>query len=64
MADAPHLVVTVDKVDHVGDDGIARVLGRLAHHAKVQVAQVASTGRQQVACTCTRAPKKTLNSLS
>ena len=37
-----NLVVTVDQVDHVGDDGVARILGRLAHHPKVQVAQVAS----------------------
>ena len=56
MTDPPHLVVAVDEVDHMGDDGVSRILGRRAHHAEIQVAQVTSTGRQQVACTCTHAP--------
>ena len=43
-----HLVVAVDQVDHVGDDGVARILGRLTHHPKVQVAQVARSRRQQI----------------
>lgn len=49
MTNPPHLVVAVDEVDHVGDDGVARVLGRLAHHPKVQVAQITRARRQQVA---------------
>ena len=51
MSNPPHLVVAVDEVDHVGNDGVARVLGRLAHHAKVQVAQIALPSSQQVAWT-------------
>ena len=33
----------------MSDDGVARVLGRLAHHAEVQVAQVARGRRQEIA---------------
>jgi len=51
-----HRVVSVDEVDHVLDDGIAGGLWRLAHHAEVQVHQVAASGGQQIAGVriCTR----------
>mmetsp|Transcript_15577 Transcript_15577/g.44183 ORF Transcript_15577/g.44183 Transcript_15577/m.44183 type:complete len:704 (-) Transcript_15577:2-2113(-) len=42
-------VVPVHEMDHVLDDGVASVLRRFRHHPKVQVAQVAPPGGQQVA---------------
>ncbi len=48
MPRASHLIVTVNQMHDVGNDGIARVLGGLAHHAEVQVAQVTGRCRQEV----------------
>lgn len=46
-----HIVVPIDEVHNMRDDGIASVLRRFAHHPKVQIAQVPVCGGQQVACT-------------
>ena len=48
-AASAHLVVPVDQVDHVLDDRVARRLRSLAHHAEVQVHEVAGGGGQEVA---------------
>ena len=52
-ASGVYLEVFVDKVHDMGDEGVTCGLGRLTHHAKVQVAQVSVAAGQQVACTCT-----------
>lgn len=52
MHDRAHVIVTIDQMHNVSYERKSGGRRHLAHHAKVQVRQIALRRGQQVACTC------------